>query len=115
MTNEQKEKALGRLEKLIPSEIFNEDLMEQLLEDAEEWALAYTNRTTTPDFLLRPIGDLAIIAFNRLGTEGESGRSEGGESYSFDAAPPYIFKILDKFRLVRAGGYAHETKEDTDL
>lgn len=112
MTNSQKAKVLERLEKLIPSSLYNDSLMDQLAEDAETWALAYTNRTITPDILLRPIGDLAMIAFNRLGTEGESGRSEGGESYSFDAAPPYIFKILDKYRLVRAGGYAHEAKED---
>ncbi len=112
MTENQKAKVLERLERLIPSEIFNEDLMDQLAEDADTWVLAYTNRTATPDILLRTIGDLAMIAFNRLGTEGETGRSEGGESYSFDAAPPYIFKILDKHRLVRAGGYAHEAKED---
>lgn len=115
MTNEQKAKVLERLERLIPSDIYNEDLMDQLSEDAETWVLAYTNRTVTPDILLRTIGDLAIIAFNRLGTEGESGRSEGGESYSFDAAPPNIFKILDKYRLVRAGGHAHEATENTDL
>ena len=115
MTTSQKEKVLERLEKLLPSDIYNEDLMEQLSEDAEDWVLAYTNRTATPDILLRTIGDLAIIAFNRLGTEGEAGRSEGGESYSFDAAPPYIFKILDKYRLVRAGGHAHEAEANTSL
>ena len=71
MTEAQKAKVLERLEKLIPSDIYNEDLMDQLSEDAETWVLAYTNRTVTPDILLRTIGDLAIIAFNRLGTEGE--------------------------------------------
>ena len=115
MTEAQKEKVLARLEKLIPSDIYDADLMDQLTDDAEDWVLAYTNRTVTPDILLRPIGDLAVVAFNRIGTEGETGRSEGGESYSFDAAPPYIFKILDRSRLARVGGYAHEATEDEDV
>ena len=54
--------------------------------------------------------DLAVIALNRLGTEGETGRSEGGEAYSFDNAPRQIYDVLNRFRLARVGGRTYETK-----
>jgi len=113
MTEAQKTKILARLVKRL-SEDWDADLMSQLVDDAEDWVLAYTNRTVTTDSLLRTIGDLAIISLNRLGTEGDSSRSEAGESYTFDEAPAYIFKILNKYRLARAGGHAYETVTDED-
>ena len=114
MLAEQHARILARLRNLIPSDVWDEDLMTQLIEDAEDWVKSYTNRTTIPDALLRTIGDLALISYNRLGTEGETGRSEAGESYSFDSAPAHVFQILNKFRLARVGGYAHETSASDD-
>lgn len=84
------------------------DLISILLDDAESWVLAYTNRSELPERLQKPVRDLAVIALNRIGTEGESGRSEAGESYSFDNAPKQIYDILNRFRLARVGGKAHE-------
>lgn len=52
-----------------------------------------------------------MIAYNRLGTEGETGRSEGGESYSFDTAPKQIHDVLDRYRLVGVGGRRYEAKK----
>ena len=112
MTNAQKARAFARLQNLIPSDEWDDALIGQLIEDAEDWVLAYCNRTTIPDSLVRTVGDLAIVAFNRLGTEGDQSRSEAGESYSFEVAPAHIFKILDKYRLVRAGGHAYEASEN---
>ena len=60
--------------------------------------------------LEKAVRDLAVIALNRLGTEGETGRSEGGESYSFDNAPRQIYDVLNRFRLARVGGRTYETK-----
>ena len=74
-------------------------LLSLLLSDAEEFVLSYTKRTELPDILKKTVRDLAINALNRMGTEGESGRSEGGESYSFDAAPKQIFDVLNRYRL----------------
>lgn len=93
------------------------ELLSILLEDAEQYVLSYTNRTKLVSGLDRAVRDLAVIAINRRGTEGETGRSEGGESYSFDAAPKQIYDTLDRFRLVRIGGVTHESKakQDTDL
>ena len=88
------------------------ELLSLLLEDAEELVLSYTNRTELPPALQKTVRDLAVIALNRMGTEGESGRSEGGESYSFENAPKHIYDVLDRYRLVRIGGRTYETKKE---
>lgn len=88
----------------------DDELLSVLLSDAEEYVLAYTNRTKIIPALKKPVRDLAVIALNRIGTEGESGRSEGGESYSFDNAPKQIYEILNRYRLARVGGKVYETK-----
>lgn len=90
----------------------DEELLSLLLSEAAEFVLAYTNRTGVPAALQRTVRELAIIAYNRLGTEGETGRSEGGESYSFDAAPKQIYDVLDRYRLAGIGGRRYEAKKE---
>ena len=85
-------------------------MLSLLLADAEEHVLAYTNRTHIISQLEKPVRDLALIAYNRMGTEGETGRSEGGGSYSFDNAPKQIYDVLNRFRLARVGGKAFENE-----
>ena len=104
--------AISNLEKLkLLTDEPNEKLLKTLLEDAEEFVLAYTNRTKIPDALNKTVRDLAVIAYNRLGTEGEASRSESGESYSFDNAPKHIYSIMNRYRLARCGGHAYEKIE----
>lgn len=86
----------------------DEFLLEILLEDAKETVLSYTNRKNLIPQLRKPMRDLALIAYNRRGTEGEKSRSEGGESYSFDDAPKQIYDILNRYRLARVGGKVYE-------
>lgn len=88
----------------------DEDLLSLLLEDAEKFVLSYTGRTKITDGLQKSVRDLAVIALNRMGTEGDASRSEAGESYSFDNAPPQIFSILNRYRIARVGGKTHEYK-----
>lgn len=88
----------------------DEELLSLLLDDAEAYILSYTGRTRLPEPLERTKRELAVIFLNRMGTEGESGRSEGGESYSFDSAPKSVYDILDRYRLARVGGRVHEAK-----
>ncbi len=88
------------------------ELLSLLLDDAQEFVLSYTNRTEIVTGLQKTVRDLAVIALNRMGTEGESGRSEGGESYSFENAPKHIYDVLDRYRLVRIGGRTYETKKE---
>lgn len=110
MKDSQKQKVLKRLNLLL--EESNSALLEQLIDDSEDFVLAYTHRTMIPDDLIKTVGDLALVAYNRLGTEGESGRSEAGESYSFESAPAQIFSVLNKYRIARCGGHAYEKKQD---
>lgn len=92
----------------------NEKLLSFLLEEAEEFVLSYTNRTKIVSGLQKAVRDLAVIALNRMGTEGESGRSEGGESYSFNDAPKHIYDVLDRYRLARVGGKVYEVETKSD-
>nr|DAY83164.1 MAG TPA: Head Tail Connector Protein [Caudoviricetes sp.] len=88
----------------------DDKLLSLLLSDAEEYVLAYTCRTHLIPQMEKPVRDLALIAYNRLGTEGETGRSEGGGSYSFDNAPKQIYDVLNRFRLARVGGRSYENE-----
>lgn len=89
----------------------DEDLLELLLEEAKAFVLSYTNRTVIIPGLEKTVRDMAIVAFNRMGTEGETGRSEAGESYSFDSVPKHIYDVLNRYRLARCGGHAYEKKQ----
>lgn len=89
----------------------DDELLEILLTDAESFVLSYTNRSILVPGLERTVRDLVVVSLNRMGTEGESGRSDGGESYSFDSAPKHIYDILNRYRLARVGGKFHENKK----
>ena len=89
----------------------DEDLIEILLDDAEAFVLSYTNRTRLKTGLEKAVRDLAVIALNRMGTEGEKSRSEGGESYTFDDAPKQIYDTLNRYRLARVGGMIYEAEK----
>jgi len=89
----------------------DEDLLFLLLENAESFILDQTNRTVLTDKLKTAARDLAIVLYNRLGTEGEKGRSESGESYSFTDIPENIARVIRQNRLARCGGHAFEKIE----
>lgn len=86
-------------------------LLSLLLEEAAAFVLSYTNRTEIVTGLEKTVRDLAVIALNRMGTEGESSRSGAGESYGFDSAPKHIYDVLDRYRLLRVGGRTYEAKK----
>ena len=88
----------------------DEVLISLLLEDATAFVLSYTGHTRIVTGLEKAVRDLAVIALNRIGTEGESSRSGGGESYSFDNAPKHIYDTLNRYRLARIGGRTYEAK-----
>jgi len=113
MTEIQKQRQLQRLRILTDREDADE-LFEQLLEDAENTALSFMHRTTLPEALITSVGDAALVAYNRLGTEGESGRSEAGESYSFIELPDRFYKQWKTYRLARVSSNAYENKQDAD-
>ena len=86
------------------------ELINIVIEKAEQFVKGYTNRTKIPDVLEGVVFDLSVIAINRMGTEGETSRSEGGATYAFDTAPKQVYDILNKYRLARVGGHAFEKK-----
>lgn len=83
-----------------------------LLEEAETFVLSYTNRTRLVSGLDKAVRDLAVIALNRRGTEGENSRSGAGETYNFENAPKQVYDLMNRYRLVRIGGKAHEAKAE---
>ena len=90
----------------------DEELVEVVLEDAAEWVLAYTGRKKIIPELKKTVRDLAVIAINRMGTEGESSRTGAGESYNFDNAPKQIYDVLNRYRLARVGGVTYEAEKE---
>lgn len=90
----------------------DEELVEVVLEDAKDWVLAYTGRKKMIPELKKTVRDLAVVAINRMGTEGESSRTGVGESYNFDNAPKQIYDVLNRYRLARVGGVAYETEKE---
>lgn len=101
---------LEKLKKLTGEK--DDELLQILMEDATAWVLAYTNRTRLVSGLDKTVRDLAVIALNRIGTEGEAARTGSGESYTFEDAPKQIYDVLNRHRLARVGGVVHETQTE---
>ena len=86
-------------------------LLNMLLEDAEGEILDYTNRDTLPTKAEALQRELAITYYNRMGSEGETSRSEGGVSVSYSIdIPENIKKRLNSLRLLK-GVRKSENKE----
>lgn len=92
----------------------DEELLSILLKMSEETILALTNRTTLPDSLKTTQTKLAVIAYNRLGTEGETSRTEGGISSAFADMPSDILKAIKSKRLGKVGGRVYGQTNDTE-
>ena len=101
---------LEKLKKLTGEK--DDELLQILMEDATTWVLTYTNRTRLVSGVDKTVRDLAVIALNRMGTEGEAARTGSGESYTFNDAPKQIYDVLNRYRLARVGGVAHETQTE---
>lgn len=93
----------------------DDDLAKLLLEQAEQTLLNETRRTILIPALFSCQIDLAVIMYNRLGTEGEMARSEGGINVSFMDMPTIIQDIISINRLARVGGHAYEKKPAEDI
>lgn len=91
----------------------DEELLSLLLETSEDIILTLTNRKTLPERLTEIKVKLAVIAYNRMGTEGETSRSEGGISSAFSDLPEDILRAIKSSRLGRVGGKIYE-KTDTE-
>lgn len=72
-------------------------LISALLSDAADSVCDYTGRDEVPARLVSVQVQLAVIAYNKRGAEGESSRSEGGISQSFDGLPPELLARLKNY------------------
>lgn len=93
----------------------DEDLLNTLLQMAEEKVLSLTNRTKMIYPLKPAVREWAVVAYNRLGMQGETSRSEAGISSSFAEIPKEIDDAIKRYRLGRVSGHAYEKKPNEEL
>ena len=87
---------------LISPETAPDELIQALLDKADAQICNITNRDSVPEALASCSVDMAIVMYNRRGTEGESDRTEGVLSRTFlDAYPADIREQLYAYRKVR--------------
>lgn len=70
------------------------EFVEQAILDAGNCVCDLTGRETVPERLIDVQIELAIIAYNKRGAEGESSRSEGGISRAFEDLSPLLQRRL---------------------
>ena len=98
------EDMLAVLRALLGIEGMGEDaLLGVLLSQARAALLVVTGRTELPDGLKGAVIDLAVLRYNRRGTEGETLRTEGGVTAQMEALPEDIMRQLRQFMLARTG------------
>lgn len=93
----------------------DEDLVNILLQVSEEKILAHTGRTRMISELSSARREWAIVAYNRLGMQGETSRSEAGITSAFAEIPKDIQDVINRYRLARCGGHAYEKKPAEDV
>ncbi len=81
-----------------------DELLGDLLTDAELYVIAYTGRGQVPAQLDGTLVELAAIQYNRLGMQGESGHAEGSLTLSIDSLPESIRQVLNRHRVARVVG-----------
>ncbi len=98
------EALIARLRALLPDESPPDALLTALLQQSQALVLNYTGRDVLPPALEGAVVDLALCRYNRLGSEGEALRHEGGLHIRFDDVPRSLLHQLQRWRLCRAVG-----------
>ena len=86
-------------------------LITALLSDAADSVRDYIGRDEVPVRLVSVQVQLAVIAYNKRGAEGESSRSEGGISQSFDGLPPELLARLKNYPRKAGVLYTADTEQ----
>lgn len=104
---------MTNLEMLIQLTGGDSAVLTALLADAEERILVMTGRTHLIDALKPAQRELALINYNRMGSEGMSNRSDSevGISSSFEDIPATLAAQIYRYRLARVGGKTYEANE----
>lgn len=93
----------------------DEELLSLLFSLAEEKILSLTNRKKIIYPLKPAVREWATVAYNRMGMQGETSRSEGGISSAFAEIPKEIEEAIKRYRLGRVNGHAYEKKSDEEV
>lgn len=100
------EKRKAAIEVLVQQLGIDESMATVLIEDSETIVLDYTYRDSMEDGMWVYARQLATIAFNQQGAEGEASRSEGSVSRSFITdIPLQIQRGLNRFRVGKVVSY----------
>lgn len=75
--------------------------LDALLCDAAGMILAYTGRASVPQALETAQVQLAAVLYNREGTEGQTGHSEGGVSRTMEGLPEEIRRQIAPYRVAK--------------
>ena len=86
-------------------------LITALLSDAGDSVCDYIGRDEVPARLVSVQVQLAVMAYNKRGAEGESSRSEGGISQSFDGLPPEMLARLKNYPRKAGVLYTADTEQ----
>ena len=81
-----------------------DDLLTDLVADAESIVLGYTGQAEVPALCSPVVLHLAAGMYNQLGLEGEKAHGEGGVSITLEALPPHLQRVLDRHRIGKVGG-----------
>jgi hypothetical protein len=96
---------LIRLRLLLPGqEAATDSLLTALLDQAGDMICGYAGHALVPEALTGAQLRLAVIAYNRLGMEGETYRHEGGLTLRSAALPDDLLNILKPYRLLKVPG-----------
>ena len=79
----------------------DEELLEELLDEAAAFICAYTRRSAVPEGLQEAQVRVACLLFNRMGMEGETSHNEGGVDRSVEALPEDLRRWLNAWRIVK--------------
>lgn len=98
------EEILAKLKRRLRIEDTEQDaLLNDLITDAQAFAVGYTGRDPLPEGADGAIVELAAASYNRLGLEGEQAHAEGSVSIRVDGLPVMLKARLDAMRLAKVG------------
>lgn len=82
-----------------------DELLELIIKQAQTFAKAYTGLESLTPALKTCIVKMAIIDYNRLGTEGLDSESYSGTSYNYSTGyPEFVIQLLDDIKSTSGKG-----------
>lgn len=90
------------------SDSAQDGLLEMILDDVETDLLIWTNRAELPAQLEPTQRLVAVMRYNKQGAEGESSRTEGGISRTFEDLPTSLQQAIRPFVKAKVARYAND-------